>query len=133
MNDLDLFRTFESGVLSREAFSHKVHVHLAWIYVSRFTLTEAIERFRARLINWAKLNGADGLYHETITWAYLMIINERQRRGRYADFETFLSDNEDLLKKPSVLEQYYTLETLDSDYARHHYVMPDKAVAAKAA
>ncbi|WP_417465876.1 hypothetical protein [Kordiimonas sp.] len=133
MNDLDLFRTFESGVLSREAFSHKVHVHLAWIYVSRFTLTEAIERFRARLINWAKLNGADGLYHETITWAYLMIINERQRRGRYADFEAFLSDNEDLLKKPSVLEQYYTLETLDSNYARHHYVMPDKAVAAKAA
>lgn len=130
MNDLDLFRTFESGVLSREAFSHKVHVHLGWIYVSRFPLTEAIERFRARLINWAKLNGAEDLYHETVTWAYLMIIDERQRRGAHVDFESFLRANEDLLAKPSVLEQYYTREMLDSDYAKRHYVMPDRALKA---
>ncbi|WP_020400323.1 hypothetical protein [Kordiimonas gwangyangensis] len=133
MTDLDLFRAFESGVLSREAFSHRVHVQLGWIYVGRFPLAEAIERFSARLKSWARKHGADGLYHETITWAYLMIINERRHRQPEEEFEDFIAANKDLIGKPSVLEDYYTRETLESDYARHHYVMPDKAIALKAA
>jgi hypothetical protein len=128
MSDQDLFRTFESGVLAREMFTHRTHVWLGWIYVTRFPLIEAIERFSARLKAWAKRNGADGLYHETITWAYLMIINERQHKQPAKDFESFIADNADLLAKPSVLEDYYTRETLTSEYARQHYVMPDKAL-----
>ncbi|WP_417450581.1 hypothetical protein [Kordiimonas sp.] len=133
MNDLDLFRAFESGALPREAFSHRVHVRLGWIYVGRFPLTEAIERFAARLKSWARRHELDGLYHETITWAYLMIINERRHKHACDDFDVFIAANADLLGKPSVLDDYYTRETLDSDHARQSYVMPDKAIALKAA
>ncbi|WP_262692766.1 hypothetical protein [Kordiimonas aestuarii] len=133
MNDLDLFRAFESGLLARDAFSHRVHVQLGWIYVGRFPLAEAIERFSARLKSWARKHDVDGLYHETITWAYLMIINERRHKHAGDDFEAFIETNADLLGKPSVLEDYYTRETLDSDHARQTYVMPDKALALKAA
>ena len=133
MNDLNLFRAYESGVLPREAFSHKIHIQLGWIYVGRFPLTEAIERFSARLKSWARKNELDGLYHETITWAYLMIINERRHKHEGNDFDAFISANADLLGNPSVLEDYYTRETLDSDHARQTYVMPDKAIAQKAA
>lgn len=72
--------------------------------------------------------GWAGLYHETITWAYLLLIRERMERGpRDAEWEEFASANPDLLVwKPSVLDRYHTPETLGSDLARCVCLLPDR-------
>src|SRR5262249_34307385 len=71
-----------------------------------------------------------GLYHETITWAYLLLIRERMERqgeGANASFEAFARANPDLMTwKPSVLAAYYRDETLASPLARRTFVMPDR-------
>ena len=67
------------------------------------------------------------LYHETITWAYLLLIGERIARHRVATWEAFAEQHSDLLTwKPSVLDRYYTTELLWSDLARKTFVMPDR-------
>ena len=67
------------------------------------------------------------LYHATITWAYLLLINERQQRAPAATWDEFAAANPDLLTwKPSVLDTMYSSDVLWSDFARGTFVMPRK-------
>jgi hypothetical protein len=95
---------------------------------------EAIDRFTTSLQRFAARHGVPGLYHETITWAYLLLIHERmQRDGPAMDWESFRAANGDLFAwKPSILERYYTPGTLKSDLARRIFVLPDAGTGGEA-
>ena len=75
----------------------------------------------------AARHGVPGLYHETITWAYLLLVHERmQRDGALCEWESFCEANRDLFAwKPSILERYYRPETLNSELARSVFILPD--------
>ena len=70
------------------------------------------------------------MYHETITIAYVLLISERLDGAGAASalpWTTFAEQHADLLEwNPSILERYYTSETLWSDRARRTFVMPDR-------
>jgi hypothetical protein len=88
-------------------------------------LLDALTRFTTSLKRFAAHNGSPGLYHETITWAYLLLIHERMERAPADDFESFHAANPDLFSwKPSILNRYYDQETLDSPLARRTFLMP---------
>jgi len=130
MNDRDFVTAFEACDISSSDFRHDDHVRLGWIYLREHPLMEAIERFTASLQRFAAHHGAPGLYHETITWAYLLLINERmQRDGAPETWESFRAANGDLFdRRPSILERYYSPETLRSNLARRIFVLPDAGV-----
>jgi hypothetical protein len=67
-----------------------------------------------------------GLYHATITWAYLAIIDERMRAAPADTWDAFAAAHPDLLTwKPGVLDRLYSPERLWSPAARDGFVMPD--------
>ena len=129
MNERDFVAAFEACAIAAEDFHHADHVRLAWIYLGEHPLLEAIERFTKSLQRFARHYGVPGLYHETITWAYLLLIHERmQRDGAPKDWESFRAANSDLFdRKPSILDRYYAPGTLNSDLARRVFVLPDAA------
>ena len=50
-----------------------------------------------------------------------------ERADRALGWEEFAASNPDLMTwRPSVLERYYTPETLGSDLARRAFVLPDR-------
>jgi hypothetical protein len=111
--------------MTNEGFHHRDHVRLAWIYLRHQPPLDALARFVGSLKRFAIAKGKPGLYHETITWAYLLLIHERMHRTASDDFEVFATENPDLLaRKPSILDQYYDQATLDSDLARRTFLMP---------
>jgi hypothetical protein len=123
MNDREFAAAFERCQV--ESFHHRDHVRLAWIYLHDLPLLEALARFTASLKRFAAHSGHPELYHETITWAYLLLIHERMERRPPADFETFAGENADLMSwKPSILAQYYDQKTLDSPLAKRTFLMP---------
>jgi hypothetical protein len=126
----DLIRRFECGALQPESFHHVDHVRLAFEYLSRFAVLEALSRFSEALKRFAAAQGKATLYNETITWAYLFLIRERiARAGCAQNWEEFAACNPDLLVwKNGVLSTLYRQETLDSDIARHTFVLPDRGV-----
>jgi hypothetical protein len=128
MSGEDLIRQFESNALQPESFHHVDHVRLAFEYLSRFAVLEALSRFSEALQRFAAAQGKATLYHETITWAYLFLIRERiARAGRAQDWEEFAACNPDLLIwKGGVLSTLYRQETLDSEIARRTFVLPDR-------
>jgi hypothetical protein len=104
-------------------------VRVAWLYLRSRPPLEALARFTDGLKRFAAANSQPGLYHETITWAYLFLIQERMVEGE--TFEAFAARNPDLLAwNPSVLDRYYDQETLGSDRARRVFVMPDRTAGA---
>ena len=84
MTDQDLIAAFEACTLPTAEFSHRRHLHIAWRYLSAAPLGIAAERFKAALQRYAAAHGRPHLYHETITWAYLVLLNQ-VRAGPAAD------------------------------------------------
>lgn len=125
--EADFIRRFESGELPPADFPHREHVRLAWLYLRLCPAREALERFSTGLKRFAALNGKPDLYHETITWAYILLINERTARAvRAQEWEAFAAANADLLDwQNSVLKTYYREETLRSDLAKKVFLFPD--------
>jgi hypothetical protein len=123
-----LIAEFEQG-RAPGAFHHTDHVRVAFAYVSELPLLEAIAKFSAALKRFATAKNKPNLYHQTITWAYLLLINERiARSGGRLSWEQFAACNKELLVwKGGVLTALYEQETLDSDLARQTFVLPDRA------
>ena len=125
MTDSEFMGSFEDGTLPGSVFHHQDHVRLAWLYLARYPALEALARFAEGLKRFAAAQGHAGLYHETITWAYLFLIQERRAATGAETWEEFAARNPDLLGwNPSVLDRYYDRETLFSDRARQVFVMP---------
>jgi hypothetical protein len=129
MSDEELIERFENCTLAGESFHHRDHVRVVWLYLHRNSVLETLGRFSAGLKRFASANGKPNLYHETITWANVLLINERiERSGREQVWAEFVESNPDLFDwKNSILKSYYRNETLRSDLARKAFVLPDRS------
>jgi hypothetical protein len=130
-HDDELLRQFEDCSLPLGQFGHSVHIQIAFLHLSKYPLLDVLGRFRAALRRYAEAHGKAGLYHETITWAYILLIHERMLRAGHAQtWAEFAAANPDLMTwSGTILKQYYRDETLSSDLARKVFVFPDKAPA----
>jgi hypothetical protein len=128
MEDGAFLAAFESATLPEIGFRHRDHVRAAWLLLRAGSPAQALGRFSEALKRFAASLGKERLYHETITWAYLLLINERmERSGRAGSWQEFAASNSDLLTwRPSILDSYYREETLRSDLARTVFVLPDR-------
>jgi hypothetical protein len=127
MHSSELFDRFVDTTLPAGEFHHQQHVEVAWLFIQKFGMPAALREFSDAIKRFADAKGATGLYHETITWAFLLIIAERQARCGAVTWDDFAAANADLLVwKPSILERYYSSEVLKSDLARKVFVFPDR-------
>ena len=135
MTDEELIAAFEAGLVRNENFHHQEHVRMGFLYMSRFPVLEGVRRFSEGLQRLAAASGRPNLYHETITWAFLLLIRERlararQHSGSLPSWDEFAAENRDLLRgKDHVLKEYYRDETLKSELARKTFILPDRSFA----
>ncbi len=137
MKDQEFIVAFESCSLASDNFHHADHVRMAFLYVCRFPILEALERFSRALQQFAIARGKPNLYHETITWAFLFLIRERlalqssRRSGREPSWDEFAAENPDLVNRKSnlILSDYYFDETLASELARKLFILPNRTLA----
>jgi hypothetical protein len=123
MNDHELVAALEDGTLAEGEFGHRNHVRTAYTYIRELGFSEAIGRMSRSLRNYVAARGKEDRYHETITVAFLAIINERvARSGDGGGWEGFAEANPDLLDK-RFLSHYYRPKTLNSSFARKTFVL----------
>ena len=127
MSDREFIDAFERCEIAAADFHHRDHVRLGWAYLEKYEVLDALVRFRDALRKFAAHHGAAGLYHETITFAFLLLINERRARSVAATWDEFANSNDDLFAwKPSLLDRYYATDTLASELARKTFIFPDR-------
>jgi len=125
----DLIERFESGAICNEEFHHAEHVQLAFAYLSKYPVLQALQKFTCALKKFAVARGKPQLYNETVTSAYFFLISERMVRDEGSGWEEFARRNPDLLIwKDGILTRYYRESTLKSDLARNVFVLPDKCL-----
>ena len=131
MTDDEFISSFEDCRLPAESFHHADHVRMAFLYLCRYPVLQALDRFSTSLLRFATANGKPGRYNETITWAFLLLIRERMARaGSPQTWPEFANRNADLLNwEDNVLKKYYRNETLSSDLAKSTFLLPDKTIA----
>jgi len=128
MSDDEFLSAFEATTLPLADFNHRAHLRAGYLYLTRHGLGPAIDRFGRSLRAFAAANGKQGLYHETITVAFLALINERITKSGAADWEAFADANADLMQR-NCLAQFYAPEELASAEARKVFLLPRKRVA----
>ncbi len=109
---------------ARGGFGHREHLELAWSYLRLYSIDEAADVMAASIRHVARLHGADGKYHETLTRAWLHFVAVHVQRTPADDFERFLERNPDLLDT-QLIQHFYSRELILSDQARASWTAPD--------
>ncbi|HWK51802.1 MAG TPA: hypothetical protein VNR40_18040 [Steroidobacter sp.] len=118
---------FENGSLDPAQFSHRLHLSLAWSYLQREGFPDGALQFRRHLQDYVAAVGAQGKYHETMTWAYLMLLNEELclRSPAGESFEAMIQRRPDLLDhRNGPISRCYSKAQLDSPEARRVFMLP---------
>jgi len=121
MTDAEFLVSLESGTLPESELDHAGHVRAAWLYLRQGSFPEALARMSGTLRNYAAAHAKPDRYHETVTVAYLALINERLLL-RGGGWRGFLEQNHELLER-RLLTHYYRPETLASPAARRVFIL----------
>jgi hypothetical protein len=123
MTDAEFLAALESCTLPEAEFDHCGHLRAAWLYLRGDSFPEALARMSTALKRYSAHMGKPERYHETITVAFMAVINERMHaRGANDSWDDLLRDNPDLADR-RLLTHYYRPETLASTNARNVFVL----------
>jgi hypothetical protein len=131
MDDAGFLARFEACGIPLEEWTHRAHLRVAWTYLRRHGLDGATERMRAGILRFNASKGLEDAldrgYHETLTVAWLRILDAMMRaHGAEADATTFLEKHTELHSK-ALLRLYYTRDRILSWDAKRRFVEPDLA------
>jgi hypothetical protein len=131
MTSEELIKEFQRSAAADGSFHHAEHVRLAFECLRRLPILKALETFPAALKQFAIDRGRPKLYHATITWAHMLLIQERIARSGVSteeqSWQQFAENNPDLLLwKDGILSRFYDEATLKSELARTIFVFPDR-------
>jgi hypothetical protein len=126
--DDDAFHAaFNGGLVAKDVFRHREHVRLAFICLSRHPdLAEAALQFRQAFRRFVVAQGMAHVYNETLTWAYLVLVNQRMHEKAARDSFDFLRQNPDLCDhRGGLIARYYDVEQVTrSPLAKELFVLP---------
>jgi hypothetical protein len=127
VTDEEFLRALESGALPEVEFGHTAHVRAAYLYLRPGDFAAALARIRAAIRGYATRLGKPERYHETITVAYLALIQQHLcQRGDGGGWAGFARDNPELLQ-PDLLLRFYPRSQLQSELARKVFILPGPA------
>ncbi len=118
---------FENGTLDPARFNHRTHLSMAWRYLQRDGFPEGALQFRRHLQSYVAKVGAQDKYHETITWAYLVLLNEERclRSPAGESFDAMIQRRPDLLDhRNGPIARCYSKAQLESPEARRVFMLP---------
>jgi hypothetical protein len=129
----DLVRRFRSCTLPREEWTHAAHLTVGAWYVAEFGAEGALAHLRTGIRRLNESNGVPNTetsgYHETITRAYVILIDAFL--ARCAPSEALCTGVARLLASPVAtrhfLEAFWSRERLLSPAARLAWLEPDRA------
>jgi hypothetical protein len=132
MTDEEFLRALENCILPEREFGHIAHVRAAYLYLQQSDFIGALERIRRAIRNFAAHCGQPDRYHETITVAYVALIQQHIcERGDTGGWAAFARDNPELFR-PDLLSRFYPQAQLASALARRVFLLPAGAAACSA-
>lgn len=127
MSDDEFLAALEDCTLPADAFRHRDHLRAAWAYLERMPFGAALDCMRATLRRYASNLGQPGRYHETVTVAYMSLVQAHRELQPAARWEDFMARNPELFA-PGLLASYYDRATLESPLARRVFMLEPRTL-----
>ena len=106
MNDDRLIGGFEDGTLAPEAFGHREHLRVAWVYLTRYGRAGAERRMLDGLRAFAARAGKPSKFDAALTRAWIAAIDEaRLAAAGAATFDELVAARPALLDRSAVVVQ----------------------------
>jgi hypothetical protein len=130
MNDEEFLTAFEACAL--DEFHHRDHIKVAYLYLRRHPLDEAIVKVRTGLqalaVAWsAPIDDLEKGYHETMTQAWVRLVNLAVREGGVVESADAFCNEQPKLMQKTHLQLFYSRERLTTWEAKREFVEPDLA------
>lgn len=130
MNDEEFLRAFEACTL--EEFHHRDHIKVAYLYLRRHPIDEAITKVRTGLqalaLAWnAPVDDLEKGYHETMTQAWVRLVHATLTECDGAESAEAFCDQQPQLMQKTRLDLFYSRERLLTWEAKRAFVEPDLA------
>lgn len=123
-DDAAFLAALEAATLPPAHFDHRGHLRAAFLYLRREDFPGACVAMKRAIRTFAASLGKSGLYHETLTIAYLALIAERlDEEPAELGFDDFLRRYPELEDR-AFLERYYPRGSLDAPETRRTFVLP---------
>jgi len=123
MTDIEFLDAFESGALNE--FHHRDHIRMAWLYLRRFGFEDGSKRIIDGIKHFARAHHQTQLYHETITWFWIRLVQHALDAFPTKDFPGLIEKFPQLCDARSI-DRHYSRETLMSERARIQWCPPDQ-------
>jgi hypothetical protein len=130
MTDDEFLTAFETRTI--DELPHRAHVKVAYLYLRRYPLDEAIVKIRtgiqALAAAWnAPTDSLEKGYHETKTQAWARLVHLTLRDAGPADSADAFCDQHPKLMQKTYLHAFYSPERLKTWDAKRDFVEPDLA------
>ena len=122
LSDAEFLAAFEAGTLA--TFHHCDHVRMTWIYLRAHGEAAAERKVVDGIQRFAAAKGATGMFHVTLTRAWLSLVAAALRTMPDGDFGAFARAHAGLLDKDRIY-RHYRRHTIASALARTGWVEPD--------
>jgi len=121
-----LVSAFEKRQLPEKEWTHEAHISVAFYYLKKYTLHQAICLLRSNIITYnvsvGGKNTFTGGYHETLTLFWVKVVAGYIKKHETNTLDQFLASAYFSKNLPLV---YYTKQRLFSTEARAVWVEPD--------
>lgn len=129
--DDDFLKQFVDCSLPLGEWRHRAHIKVAYLILGKYSFEEAVQHIRSGIQAYNAAHGiADtptGGYHETMTQAWIRIVDTMMREyGRAETADAFIDQHPQLAEK-KVLRLFYSRELIMSAAAKAQFVAPDLA------
>lgn len=126
LTDTEFEKQFADCTLDISLFSHEAHLRLAWIHISKYGETKAIENIKNQLQNFVRYFGVSDKYNETLTVAAIKAVKHFMQKKPLPNFYDFITTYPRLKTNfKNIIVQHYGFDIFNSTKAKEKYLEPD--------
>lgn len=126
LTDSEFEKQFETCTLNPELFSHEAHLRLAWVHITKYGQSIALENVSRQLINFVKFVGARQKYNHTLTVAAVKAVNHFINKSTSDNFQDFISEFPRLKHNfKDLMGFHYQVDIFKSEKAKEFFLEPD--------
>jgi len=124
--DVEFRNAFEQGRIGPDAFGHRAHIRLAYVYLVGSSTEDATDRMRGALRTFMARNRIDATkYHETMTRAWVLAVRHFMSKTEESESADAFIDVNPIMLDSGIMLSHYSAGLLFSDEARAEFVEPN--------
>lgn len=126
LDDERFARQFEHGTLDPTLFSHEAHLRLAWMYIGKYGVDQAIRNICRQIEAFDQKFGDGTKYNVTVTVAAVRAVHHFMQQSTAPTFASFIAENLRLKNNfKELLGQHYSWDVFNDELARKIFLEPD--------